>query len=147
MMQFRISAVLLFAVLRAAAQDGVAFTNPVWRADAPDPTCWRGDDFYYQTSTARALLKSTDLVHWQKVRDDFLAPGERALAGREEIVAHLLPVDEIRALQQRPRGGGLVVAVRPSPAGRVGRVGTPHGVRKRHAVLRRRMEDGEQQDG
>ena len=83
MMQFRISAVLLFAVLHAAAQDGVAFTNPVWRADAPDPTCWRGTDCYYQTSTARALLKSTDLVHWQKVRDDFLAPGERARVKRD----------------------------------------------------------------
>ena len=83
MMQFRISAVLLFAALPAAAQGGVAFTNPVWRADAPDPTCWRADDGYYLTSTARALLKSTDLVHWQKVRDDFLAPGERARIKRD----------------------------------------------------------------
>ena len=80
---FRTCAVLLFAVLHAAAQGGVAFTNPVWRADAPDPTCWRGTDCYYQTSTARALLKSTDLVHWQKVRDDFLAPGERARIKRD----------------------------------------------------------------
>ncbi|MBR0503878.1 MAG: family 43 glycosylhydrolase [Kiritimatiellae bacterium] len=82
-MQFRISAVLLFAALPAVAQGGVAFTNPVWRADAPDPTCWRADDGYYLTSTARALLKSTDLVHWQKVRDDFLAPGERARIKRD----------------------------------------------------------------
>ena len=61
---FRTCAVLLCAALHAAAQGGVAFTNPVWRADAPDPTCWRGSDCYYQTSTARALLKSADLVHW-----------------------------------------------------------------------------------
>ena len=83
MVQIRITAVLLFAALPAAAQGGVAFTNPVWRADAPDPTCWRADDGYYLTSTARALLKSTDLVHWQKVRDDFLAPGERARVKRD----------------------------------------------------------------
>ena len=82
-MPFRACAVLLCVAIHAAARGGVAFTNPVWRADAPDPTCWRGDDFYYQTSTARALLKSTDLVHWQKVRDDFLAPGERARVKRD----------------------------------------------------------------
>ncbi len=82
-MSFRACAVLLCAAIHAAVRGGVAFTNPVWRADAPDPTCWRGDDCYYQTSTARALLKSTDLVHWQKVRDDFLASGERARVKRD----------------------------------------------------------------
>ena len=77
----RISVILLFAALHAAAH-GVAFTNPVWRVNTADPTCWRAGGDYYLTSTSRALLKSPDLIHWRKVRGDFLAPGERARVKR-----------------------------------------------------------------
>lgn len=65
------------AAMHAVAQFSVPFTNPVWRVNAPDPTCWRGNGCFYLTSTAGALLKSRDLVHWEKERDDFVAPGER----------------------------------------------------------------------
>ena len=83
MAQLRISAVLLFAALHAAVQGGVAFTNPVWRASTPDPTCWRAGGSYYLASTAGRLLKSPDLVHWRKVRNDFLASGERLRVKRD----------------------------------------------------------------
>ena len=83
MAQHRISAVLLLAALHAAAQGGVAFTNPVWRASTPDPTCWRAGGSYYLASTAGSLLKSPDLVHWRKVRNDFLASGERLRVKRD----------------------------------------------------------------
>ena len=83
MAQLRTSAVLLFAALHAAVQGGVAFTNPVWRASTPDPTCWRAGGSYYLASTAGRLLKSTDLVHWRKVRNDFLASGERLRVKRD----------------------------------------------------------------
>ena len=77
----RISVILLFVALHAAAY-GVAFTNPVWRVGTADPTCWQAGGDYYLTSTSRALLKSPDLIHWRKVRGDFLAPGERARVKR-----------------------------------------------------------------
>ena len=77
----RISVILLLAALHAAAY-GMAFTNPVWRVNTADPTCWRAGGDYYLTSTSRALLKSPDLIHWRKVRGDFLAPGERARVKR-----------------------------------------------------------------
>ena len=77
----RISVILLLAALHAAAY-GMAFTNPVWRVNTADPTCWQAGGDYYLTSTSRALLKSPDLIHWRKVRGDFLAPGERARVKR-----------------------------------------------------------------
>ena len=82
-MPLRVFAVLLLSAIHAVAFSGVAFTNPVWRASTPDPTCWQANGGYYLTSTAGALLKRRDLVHWRKIRKDFLAPGERARVKRD----------------------------------------------------------------
>ncbi len=78
----RIFAFLLSAAMSAAAY-GMEFTNPVWRISTPDPTCWRAADGYYLTSTAGTLLKSPDLMHWRKVRRDYLAQGERTRVKRD----------------------------------------------------------------
>ena len=49
------------------AVTGVAFENPVFREDAPDPTVWTlADGTFRCSSTTKEILKSTDLVHWEK---------------------------------------------------------------------------------
>ena len=44
------------------------FTNPVFRADWPDPTVWKVDGSFYSLATGsdRCLLRSDDLVSWSR---------------------------------------------------------------------------------
>jgi arabinan endo-1,5-alpha-L-arabinosidase len=66
---------------RPTAPAAATFKNPVFEQDAPDPTIARGPDGAFYAYTTQSLyegelvnlpvLRSADLVHWQKVADAF----------------------------------------------------------------------------
>ncbi len=86
--------VLLLAggvVLYRALLAGPAYTNPVLRNDAPDPSVIRADDGYFYAYTTQSyhgatfvnipILRSPDLIHWRLVGDalrdrpEWIVPG------------------------------------------------------------------------
>ena len=56
---------LSFVAMLSAMAGSIAYENPVWRQDSPDPTVWQADGIYYASSTAQRILESRDLVHWR----------------------------------------------------------------------------------
>ena len=61
-----LGALSLAAAPGLASLDGRAFSNPVWRADFPDPTVWLGDDGVWRAAaTGGRILVSTNLVDWR----------------------------------------------------------------------------------
>ncbi|MBQ2632525.1 MAG: family 43 glycosylhydrolase [Kiritimatiellae bacterium] len=55
---------LTFVAMLSAKAGGIAYENPVWRQDSPDPTVWQAGGVYYETSTSQRILESRDLVRW-----------------------------------------------------------------------------------
>jgi len=56
---------------------GVPFENPVFRENAPDPTVWQvADGTFRASSTAKEILKSSDMVHWEKTGRKLLLDDE-----------------------------------------------------------------------
>ena len=61
-----ITFLMLAAIIPSAAQK--TYTNPVFRADFPDPSVQRGTDgYFYAYATGPNCLKSKDLVNWESV--------------------------------------------------------------------------------
>ena len=123
---------LVFAVLGAAgapaddaqapAPAALSWQNPVLDGDFPDPSAVQVDGDFWATATSSAyapgfpLLRSTDLVHWQRIGSIFRrAP--RWTAG--SLWAPELVVDDagVRVYYAaRRRRGPLCVAVATAPA-------------------------------
>ena len=59
------SAAVAFNVFCNGGNGGIAYENPVWRQDSPDPTVWQAGGIYYASSTGQRILESRDLVHWR----------------------------------------------------------------------------------
>ncbi len=60
-----------------AFAEGVPFENPVFRENAPDPTVWQVDDGTFRaSSTSKEILKSRDMVHWEKTGRKLLLDDE-----------------------------------------------------------------------
>ena len=88
------------------------YTNPVYNKNAPDPAVILGDDgYYYVYATGGTLLKSRNLVNWEKIDDNWKlvgapnkAGGKRwapdvAKIGSKYILTYTIPTGT-------PRGGG-----------------------------------------
>ena len=57
---------LLALAAAALSAHGAAWTNPVWRADCPDPTFWQAPDGSWRcSSTAKSILRSKDFFRWE----------------------------------------------------------------------------------
>lgn len=60
-----VTIILLFVSLVSSVAQKT-YTNPVFRADFPDPSVQRGaDGYFYAYATGPNCLKSKDLVNWQ----------------------------------------------------------------------------------
>ena len=59
------SAAVALSVFCHGGDGSIAYENPVWRQDSPDPTVWQAGGIYYASSTGQRILESRDLVHWR----------------------------------------------------------------------------------
>jgi beta-xylosidase len=100
----------------------LTWQNPVVPGDFPDPSATRVDGVYWATATASLhapgfpLLRSTDLLHWQRIGVIF---PHRPRWATDSLWAPELIVDEagVRVYYTaRRRGGRLCVAVATAPA-------------------------------
>jgi len=76
MMKLNLLLMISVAGSLLAAVNGIEYINPIWPHDNPDPTVWRGGDFWYAASTSQRILKSRNLVHWEDTERILLEPAE-----------------------------------------------------------------------
>ena len=133
--QLLIAAVVLVVLVAGGAlalnapPRGPAFTNPVLRHDAPDPSVIEADDGFYYTYTTQSawptlenvpVLRSKDLVHWKHVGDAL--PELPRWVTTDVWAPHIIRIGDtynlyISARQFGSAGFAIGVATSSSPTG------------------------------